>query len=81
MDYKLLDGLLTDPATASTLGEQCIYYLRAVLTHRAGWNVRNQVLHGWLDPCSLGRPVCDRVVHAALLLASKTMDADGILTP
>lgn len=81
MDYKLLDGLLTDPATVNTLGEQCIYYLRAVLTHRAGWNVRNQVLHGWLDPCSLGRPVCDRVVHAALLLASKTMDADGILTP
>jgi hypothetical protein len=77
MDYKLLDGLLTDPATASTLGEQCIYYLRAVLTHRAGWNIRNRVLHGWLDPCSLGRPECDRVVHIALLLAAKTMDFDG----
>ena len=77
MDYKLLDGLLTDPATVGTLGEQCTYYLRTVLTHRAGWNVRNQVLHGWLDPCSLGRPVCDRVVHIALLLAAKTMNTDG----
>ena len=79
MDYKLLDGLLTDPATVGTLGEQCTYYLRTVLTHRAGWNVRNQVLHGWLDPCSLGRPVSDRVVHIALLLAAKTMNTDGEL--
>ena len=81
MDYKLLDGLLTDPATVSKLGEPCAYYLRAILTHRAGCNVRNHVLHGWVDPCSLGQPVCDRVVHASLLLAAKTMGPDETAVP
>ena len=81
MDYKLLDGLLTDSATKKVLGDDGAKYLRVLLTDKRGWNIRNYVLHGWVDPCSLGRPVCDRVVHAALLLAAKTVDTDETPTP
>ena len=81
MDYKLLDGLLTDTAAKTVLGDDCTKYLRILLTDKRGWNIRNRVLHGWVDPCSLGRPKCDRVVHAALLLAAKTVDTEEPPTP
>ena len=81
MDYKLLDGLLTDTTTKTVLGDDCTKYLRILLTDKRGWNIRNRVLHGWVDPCSLGRPVCDSVVHAALLLAAKTVDTEETPTP
>jgi hypothetical protein len=63
-----LDQLLNSEKVASLLGNDTTIYLRALLTDPRGWNVRNVVCHGLIEPNAITAAVADRVVHAILTL-------------
>ncbi len=64
-----LDQMLRDPAVTETLGEDGTTYLRVLLTDARGWNLRNNVCHGFLPPETFDSTEANRILHAMLLLA------------
>lgn len=69
-DYRVLDDLLRDEIVRVAFGEDCQTYLRALLSDRRGWNVRNVVLHGLAPAEFFHEVVSARVIHALLVVAS-----------
>ena len=65
-DKKLLYEVLTSYELISFLGEDIILYFNSILCHRFGYNVRNQVCHGFLD--DFDSIIALRLLHIILLL-------------
>jgi len=63
-----LNKILDSDALEELLGEDIVLYLRVVLTHDLGMNMRNLVCHGLVSQswCTRGR--ADRLLHVILLL-------------
>jgi hypothetical protein len=66
---RTLEEIMRDPIIEKMLGADVITYFRALLTDQRGWNVRNNVCHGLLNPNSFGVAVSNRLVHCLLLLS------------
>ncbi len=65
---KTLDEILRDEVIVNCFGENAQIYFRVLLTDQRGWNLRNNVCHGSLDPNSFNQQAADRVLHALLVL-------------
>lgn len=68
--FRTLDDLLSTAEFAAALGPDSQWYLRALLTDKRGWNLRNDLCHGLLSADSFVADRADRVLHVLLLLAS-----------
>lgn len=64
-----LNQILDSDSLTQLLGDDVVTYLRLVLTHDLGMNLRNLLCHGLVNQswCSRGR--ADRLLHVLLLLA------------
>jgi hypothetical protein len=69
LHLRSLDEILTDPATIQAFTEKKTTYLRVLLTDVRGWNLRNNLCHGILEPDGIGSGFADRILHVFLLLA------------
>lgn len=69
-NLKTLDELLREKIIIDTLGEDFANYLRIVLTDQRGWNIRNLVCHGIIDPKMLTAQTSDRLIHIILCLGA-----------
>jgi hypothetical protein len=49
--------------------EDWTVYMRVLLTDPRGWNVRNNLCHGMLEPDEISDVVADRIFHVLLMLA------------
>ena len=67
--YKILDDLIREEVVVRTLGENIIPYFRVVLTESCGWNLRNDLFHGIIDPAQLTWASSDRLLHLLLTLS------------
>jgi hypothetical protein len=66
---RSLDELLHDEAIVAVLGQRTASYLSIVFTDQRGWNLRNDVCHGFVPGAHLGPVQADRLIHALLLLS------------
>ena len=65
---KTFDHLLTHSIVKEVLGEDMSFYYRILFTESRGWNLRNNLAHGLIDPIELDNLVNDWVIHALLVL-------------
>jgi hypothetical protein len=68
LHLRSLDDMLTDPAILQAFTEKKTTYLRVLLTDPRGWNLRNNLCHGILEPDGIGSGFADRILHVFLLL-------------
>ena len=66
--YKTLDELLREKEAIEMLTEDGAYYLRLVLTHQIGLNIRNLMCHGLLPAEQFGYIVAIRLFHVLMFL-------------
>ena len=74
---KTFDELLRDNLLTKCLGEDFCYYLRILFSDQRGWNMRNLVCHGLLNPEIFNQQTADRVFHVLLCLALITTKEDS----
>jgi hypothetical protein len=67
LHLRALDDMLTDPAIIHAFTEKKTTYLRVLLTDPRGWNLRNNLCHGILEPDGIGSGFADRILHVFLL--------------
>ena len=67
LDKILLHSILDDEILLASLGEDLILYLKSILTHRLGYNVRNQLCHGLLK--DFNPMISLRLLHIVTLLS------------
>lgn len=65
---KTFDHLLSDTIVKDVLGEDMSYYYRILFTDSRGWNLRNNIAHGMIDPESLDEQTNEWIIHALLVL-------------
>lgn len=70
IQLKTLGDLLRDAGVVRVLGDRVIKYLQVLLTDPRGWNLRNDLFHGILNPDQLGQGSTDRLLHLVLLLGN-----------
>lgn len=75
IQLKTFGDLLSDEGAVRVLGERGTLYLRVLFTDPRGWNLRNDLLHGIINPDQLGWGSTERVLHVILLLGSLRADA------
>lgn len=63
-----LGDLLEDAAIVRVLETRLTTYLKVMLTDPRGWNLRNHLCHGIINPDELGWWSTDRILHILLLL-------------
>ncbi len=66
---KTLDDLLRSPELVAALGEDATLYFRVLLTDQRGWNIRNNVCHGLMQPAQMSKNVADRLLHILLVMS------------
>ncbi len=64
-----LDEILRSQAVCDNFSERVTKYFRVLLTDQRGFNLRNDICHGIIDPSHIGFYICDRLFHVLLLLA------------
>lgn len=69
MLLKTFDDLLDDIIELEVLPINISYYFRILYTDPRGWNLRNQICHGFYPIEILNYAVADRVIHSLLCLA------------
>ena len=69
LHLRSLDDILADPAIVQAFTERKTVYMRVLLTDPRGWNLRNTLCHGILEPDGIGSACADRILHIFLLLA------------
>lgn len=78
---RILDEILRDERVVNALTENVAKYLRVLLVDQRGWNVRNKLSHGMMQPEHFSFAVTDRLFHVLLFLAllreKGTENADG----
>lgn len=65
---KTFDHLLKHSIVKEVLGEDMSFYYRILFTESRGWNLRNNLAHGLIDPVEFDKQVNDWVIHALLVL-------------
>lgn len=70
---KTFDHLLNDPITVSKLGVSNCLHFKALLTDKTGINLRNDVVHGIINPDKLDVQNADSLIIALLILALNTI--------
>jgi hypothetical protein len=68
LHLRSLDDMLTDSVVIHAFTEKKTTYLRVLLTDPRGWNLRNNLCHGILEPDGFGSGFADRILHVFLLL-------------
>lgn len=68
-NYKVLNKLLRDPLMVQVFGEDMAFYFKALLIDQRGWNLRNSVCHGLIEPSEFCPSMSDRIIHVLLCLA------------
>jgi hypothetical protein len=69
LSLKILDEILRDNTVVNVLSDNVVKYLQVLLVDQRGWNIRNNVCHGLMQPEQLSNVVMDRLFHVLLLLA------------
>jgi len=77
LNLRTLDDILSDPVVVRTFTERAANYLQVLLTDARGWNLRNDLAHGILEPDSTNFAHSDRVLHVFLLLGSVRTSDDS----
>jgi hypothetical protein len=67
-NFKTFDEILRDKIIKEVLGEDLADYFRILFTDQRGYNLRNRVCHGLVDPNIFNQQVSDRVLHSLLCL-------------
>ena len=67
-NLRIFDDILRDPIVALVVGEDVQSYLKILFTDNRGWNLRNDVCHGMIEPELFTKQSADRVLHALLSL-------------
>lgn len=67
---RTFDDILRDPILEKVIGVSDAFYFRVLFTHKLGWNLRNELCHGFMDVEDFNRMRADRVFHALLYLGS-----------
>jgi hypothetical protein len=65
---KTFHAVLDDPIVQKAFGEDHVYYFKALFTDARGWNLRNQVAHGLLEPELFNEQTAQRLLHAFFCL-------------
>jgi hypothetical protein len=60
--------VLEDPIVEEAFGPDQVYYFKMLFTDQRGWNLRNQVAHGLLEPELFNKQTAERLMHAFLCL-------------
>lgn len=76
IQLKTLGDLLVDENVVRVLGDRVTLYFKVVFTDPRGWNLRNDLLHGIMNPDQLGWGSSERILHVILLLGSLRVDGD-----
>lgn len=66
---RTFGAVLADPEFRKKVDEDVAWYLRVLLTEKAGWNLRNRVAHGLIGHEEMGVKIADRLLHALFLVA------------
>lgn len=74
IQLKPLGDLLIDQGVARVLSDRITQYLKVLFTDPRGWNLRNDLLHGIINPDQLSWGATDRILHVILLLGSLRSD-------
>ncbi|HUU86351.1 MAG TPA: DUF4209 domain-containing protein [Candidatus Glassbacteria bacterium] len=67
-NLRTFDDILSDNLVKEALGEDFVNYLKILFTDPRGWNLRNKVCHGMLNPNMFNQETADRVLHSLLCL-------------
>jgi len=70
IQLKTFGDLLIDRGVVRVLGGRTTAYLKVVFSDPRGLNLRNDLLHGIMDPQRLDWLATDRILHVILLLGS-----------
>jgi hypothetical protein len=63
------DELLRDERIKTVFGEDATFYFRVLFTDQRGWNIRNNVCHGFVPAPFFNARLSDRIIHILLCLA------------
>lgn len=66
---KTLDDLLRCEEFINTYGEDISFYFRVVLTDQRGWNMRNNICHGFFQPSEFSANAAEQLIHILLVLS------------
>lgn len=66
---RALHEILDSEQVKRALGEDATLYFKVVLTDQRGWNIRNDVCHGFSPHDQFSKGVADRLMHILLVLA------------
>ncbi len=69
VEKNLNDILESEPVIQECLGEDVVTYLRVFLCDPRGFNVRNNLAHGLMEPGQFNHCVSERLLHITWLLA------------
>jgi len=65
---KTFNPVLEDPIISKAFGDDLVYYFKMLFTDSRGWNLRNQVSHGLLEPELFNQQTAQRLLHAFFCL-------------
>jgi hypothetical protein len=65
---KTFNPVLDDPIISKAFGEDLVYYFKMLFVDPRGWNLRNQVSHGLLEPELFNQQTAQRLLHAFFCL-------------
>jgi hypothetical protein len=63
---KTFAHVLGDPIVAKAFGDDLVYYFKMLFVDNKGWNLRNQVAHGLLEPGLFNQQTAERLMHDPL---------------
>jgi hypothetical protein len=69
VEKSLSDILENEPIVHECLGDDMMMYLRVFLCDPRGFNIRNSLTHGLLEPKNFSRFISDRILHILFLLS------------
>ncbi len=65
---KTFNHVVDDVIVREAFGKDQVYYFKMLFTDPRGWNLRNQVAHGLLEPELFNQQTAQRLMHAFLCL-------------
>ncbi len=81
IEKSLNEILESEPVIPQFLGEDFVFYLRVFLCDPRGFNLRNNLAHGLMEPRNFNRGISDRLLHIVWSLAFvqevESRDNDG----
>ncbi|WP_316828719.1 DUF4209 domain-containing protein [Pedobacter miscanthi] len=71
---------MEDEIVKRAFGEETVYYFKVLFTDPRGWNLRNQVAHGLLEPEHFNQQTAQRLMHAFFCLGMIRWQNDPPIT-